>query len=573
MKKRKIYTIAACLLGSAMTADSASAQTIYNYLGSTMGHSPDGAPTSLAQISRPTGVRYHSGNVYFGDAGNEKIKKVASGALSTVAGTSMYGFSGDGSDALLAEIHIGGSGGDIAFDAIGNLYFSDVYNNRVRKVDTAGIISTIAGGGTSTPGDGGPATDATVNRPAGIAFDASGNLYIAEETGHRIRKVDMTTGNISTVAGDGTSSSTGDGGPATAAQVDYPEGLAINADGDIFFGEYSTNKIRKISVSTGNISTYATGFNQPAFLDFDPAGNLFVGSYSTSGRVLRVKTSGVVDTVAGNGASTPSGDAGPATSAGLGKPIGVCITPGGNLLITTNWNHRIRVVMAQTVAITGTGTLCAGSTTSLSASIPGAVWKSGNAGIATVSSSGVVTGVASGTATITYVAGLLFGSTVVTVNAATTPTISASGTTLSVPATYSTYQWKLGGSAIAGATSASYDATTPGTYAVEVTDATGCGATSADYIVGTTALNDVANTSAIAIFPNPAIEKQFNITLPGHIGRSADVVITNMVGEKVYQTTTNDASTLNIKLDVPAGIYLVEVNSQAVRYRSKVTIQ
>ncbi|MBX2905782.1 MAG: T9SS type A sorting domain-containing protein [Taibaiella sp.] len=573
MANRKFYSLIAGIASTAALAGDASAQTIYNYIGSTLGSSPHGTPVGVAKITRPTGVRYHSGDVFFGDAGNEIVKKVSAGALYSVAGVGLYGFSGDGSDALLAEIHLGGTGGDIAFDAIGNLYFSDIYNNRVRMVDTGGIITTIAGGGATSPGDGGPATDASISRPMGLAFDASGNLYFAEENGHRIRKVNISTGNISTIAGDGTGASTGDGAAATAAQVEYPEGIAVNADGDIFFSEYSSNKIRKISAATGNISTYATGFDQPALLDFDQAGNLFVGSFNSSGRVLRVKTSGVVDTVAGNGTSTPSGDAGPATSAGLGRPMGVSVTPGGNLLISTNWNHRIRVVMAQTVAITGTGTVCAGSTTPLTASIPGAIWKSADAAIATVSSTGVVTGVAAGTTTITYVAGLLFGSTVVTVNAPTTPVISASGTTLSVPTGYASYQWTLGGTAIAGATSESYTATTSGTYAVEVTDGSGCSATSADYVLTTTAVGEADNTRALRVFPNPAENKQFSIELPETANGNINIVVTNMVGEKVYETIQSGKSTVAVKLNAPAGIYLVEVKTQTTQYRTKVTIQ
>ena len=181
----------------------------------------DGGAAVAALLRFPEGVAVDgAGNLYIADRNAQRIRKVdAAGVISTVAGDGTRGYGGDGGPAVAAQLDWPEG---VALDGAGNLYIADVNNNRIRKVDAAGAISTVAGDGTQGfGGDGGPATAAQLNRPTGVALDGAGNLYIAEWSNRRIRKVDA-AGAISTVAGDGTQGFGGDGGPATAAQLRSP---------------------------------------------------------------------------------------------------------------------------------------------------------------------------------------------------------------------------------------------------------------------------------------------------------------------------------------------------------------
>ena len=212
-----------------------------------------------------------SGNLYIADTGNNRIRKVsATGIITTVAGNGSAGYSGDGGPATSAQLD-GPEG--VAVDGSGNLYIADTCNNRIRKVSATGIITTVAGNGSAGySGDGGPATSAQLSLPAGVAVDGSGNLYIADSGNNRIRKVSA-TGIITTVAGNGSPGYSGDGGPATSAQLNQPAGVAVDASGNLYIADSSNNRIRKVSAT------------------------------------------GIITTVAGNGFDGYSGDGGPATSA------------------------------------------------------------------------------------------------------------------------------------------------------------------------------------------------------------------------------------------------------------------
>lgn len=577
MKKTLYNLFAGCILSAAITA-SAEAQTINTFCGGTSGFSGDGGHASAARLNLPGAIRHdQAGNIYVMDVINARMRKISGSTytINTIAGTGTAGFTGDGGAATSAQINQGtATGADIAIDLSNNIYFCDNSNHCIRKINTSGVISTIAGtGGTSGySGDGSAATSARFFDPLGLAIDVSGNLYVADHNNSRIRKINSSTGIISTIAGNGTPASSGDGAAATAAEIEYPTGVVVDAAGNVYFSEYLTGKVRKIDAISGNISTFATGMFHPAYMEFDQVENLFVGSNETL--VYRISTSGVVDTVAGNGISsaTPTGDGGSALAASIRRPCGVSITPTGNLLISTNLHDRIRIVTANTATITGTPTTCVSGTTTFTASIPDAAWISGNTAVATVSATGVVTGVSAGTATITYVAGLVFGTRVVTVNAPTAPTISASGATLSVPGTFATYQWTLGGSPIAGATNNTHTATTSGTYAVDVTDAGGCSATSADFTF-TTSVGDLNKTSGLLLFPNPATNGHFTINIPGNINETATITITNAVGEKVYETTANTNEMVQLQLPVPAGLYVVHATTATQQYNTKVMVK
>ncbi len=222
------------------------------------GYSGDGRPATDAQLRQPFGLLADgTGSLYITDYTDARIRKVSTtGIISTIAGTGTTGlYSGDGGPATNAEIRIPS---DLAVDEAGNLYFSQTGSvSVVRKVNAAGIISTVAGNGTSGfSGDGGAATLAQMNAPSGIAIDRTGNLYIADYRNDRIRKVN-TFGIITTIAGSSVSGYAGDGGPATLAQLKRPTGVALDAAGNIFFSDMANYVVRKVDVATGIISTVA----------------------------------------------------------------------------------------------------------------------------------------------------------------------------------------------------------------------------------------------------------------------------------------------------------------------------
>ncbi len=289
------------------------------------------------------------------------------GVIATIAGTGTAGNLGSGGPALKAELD--GPFG-IAFDASGNLYFSDFVNCLVHKVTPAGIITTIAGNGTrGSGGDGGPATSAVLNHPQGLAFDAAGDLYIADGGGSRIRKV-TPAGLISTVAGTGTAGGIGDGGPATKAELRYSGAIAFDAAGNFYIADWGNNRIRMVTPA-GIISTVAgngnmgyTGdgglalsamLNQPQGIAVDAHGNIFVADQGNN--VIREFTvGGKIKTVAGNGTAGYAGDGGPATSAELNNPNSVHVDASDNLYIADLVNNVIRKVTAN-----GTITTIAGN--------------------------------------------------------------------------------------------------------------------------------------------------------------------------------------------------------------------
>jgi uncharacterized protein (TIGR03437 family) len=319
----------------------------------------DNGPATSAQLYMPTGVAVDSaGNLYIADY--NRIRKVSNGVITTVAGNGTQGSSGDNGPATSAQLS-GAMG--IAADSAGNLYIADSGN--IRKVSN-GVIATVAGNGTQGfSGDNGPATSAQLYWPWGVAIDSAGNLYIADSYNNRIRKV--TNGVITTVAGNGTQSFSGDDGPATSAQLYGSHGVAAGPDGSVYIADSSNNRIRK--VTNGVVTTVAgtgtadfSGDNGPAIsaqltdpegVAVDSAGNLYIADTGYS-RVRKV-TNGVITTVAGGGATL--GDNGPAASAQLYSPKGVAVDSAGNLYIADTYNQRIRKVSNGVITtVAGTGT-------------------------------------------------------------------------------------------------------------------------------------------------------------------------------------------------------------------------
>lgn len=246
------------------------------------------------------------------------MKMSPSGVLTVVAGNGISGFSGDGGPATSASLRFVLDVPGVAVDAAGNLYISDCSNLVVRKVDTRGIITTVAGGGQAL-GDGGPAAEAKLDLPQGLAVDAAGNLYIADTEQNRIRKV-RPDGVISTVAGTGTSGFSGDGGPATSARLQRPAGVAVDAAGRIYIADTDNDRIRVVAAD-GTISSFGSSASLtfPTGIAIDASGNVYVAD-TFNERVVEFTSDGTPSTIAGNGFSGFSGDGGAATQASLRMP-------------------------------------------------------------------------------------------------------------------------------------------------------------------------------------------------------------------------------------------------------------
>ncbi|MBL1083542.1 RICIN domain-containing protein [Streptomyces actinomycinicus] len=289
--------------------------------------------------------------------------------ISTVAGTGAGNFGGDGGPATAAWLR---NPMGAAVDNAGTLYITDQHNHRVRKLTTDGKISTVAGTGAGNfGGDGGPATAAQLKYPVGVAVDSTGTVYIGDQHNHRVRKI-TPDGQISTVAGTGTANFRGDGGPATAAWLYYPSGVAVDSTGALYVADYGNHRVRKITPD-GKISTVAgTGaaalggdggpataaqLMNPSGVAVDSTGTLYIADYGNH-RVRKITPDGKISTVAGTGAANFGGDGGPATAAQLRGPYGVVVDSTGALLVTDSGNHRVRKITpdGKISTVAGTGT-------------------------------------------------------------------------------------------------------------------------------------------------------------------------------------------------------------------------
>jgi hypothetical protein len=279
----------------------------------------DGMPALYASLYLPMGGAVDAaGNIFISDSNNQRIRRVDGNTqiISTSVGDGIAGFGGDGGPATSAMLNVPT---DVKLDGAGNLYIADSVNNVVRMVNAAtGIIQTIAGIGglAGYSGDGGPATQALLSNPGGLAFDGNHTLYISDSFNNVIRKLDLSTGIITTVAGTGIAGFSGDGGQATSGQLNNPWGIALGNDGSLFIADLSNNRIRKVN-PTGIISTFA-----------------------------------------GNGTIGFSGDGGPATAAQLNVPAGVAVDVAGNVFIADSGNSLVREVNVSTgVMLTHSGNL------------------------------------------------------------------------------------------------------------------------------------------------------------------------------------------------------------------------
>lgn len=346
------------------TAGVIQAATIHTVAGNLI---PTGLATNVG-IGASGVAMDASGNVYFADSSNHAIRKVSvtSGISTVVAGTGLSGYSGDGGQARSAQLN---SPKGIAIDSAGNIYIADTSNHRIRKIDTNGVITTIAGTGTGTfGGDNAAATSARVNSPQGVAVDGSGNVYIADTSNNRIRKIN-TSGTISTVAGNGTGGYLADNVAATSTRINAPRSVALDSSGNFYIADTSNNRIRKVN-SGGTITTVAgTGtasfsgdggvatsatVRAPQAITFDSADNLYIAD-TTNHRIRKV-SSGTISTLTGTGAAGYSGDGGVATSGQISSPSGIAVDSSGNVYIGDTGNLRVRKISSGSITtFAGTG--------------------------------------------------------------------------------------------------------------------------------------------------------------------------------------------------------------------------
>jgi uncharacterized protein (TIGR03437 family) len=377
-------------------------------LDGTLGFGGDGSTATTAQLNRPTGVAVDgSGNIYIADSFNNRIRVAqAGGNIKTFAGNGVYSYAGDGGAATSAQLN---SPQAVAVDSSGNYYIADAGNNVVREVSAAGVITTVAGNGTAGMGTdgsaatsaplsgpqglaldssgilyiadtgnsrvlkvsggtiatvaGGAATSTQLYAPVGLAFDAAGNLYIADTDNNVVRK--LAKGTLSTVAGNGQQGYSGDGGVATAAQLSYPQGVALDRAGNLYITDTLNYAIRMVTPA-GNISTAAgTGvggysgdgglasnaqLSYPTGIAVDGGGEVY---FSDAGAAVRkIFSDGTIGTIAGNGVIGYSGDGGRATNASLDGPAGIALDARGDVYVADSANNAVRLLYMQFSAIT-----------------------------------------------------------------------------------------------------------------------------------------------------------------------------------------------------------------------------
>jgi DNA-binding beta-propeller fold protein YncE len=288
--------------------------------------------------------------------------------ITTAVGTGEKGFAGDGGPAQAALLN---GPFDVAFDSAGNLFFSDTFNHRIRRVDArSGVITTVAGNGEAGHGgDGGPAVRASLNEPYGIAIDRAGNIFVADRLNRRIRRIDAANGSITTLAGTGEAAYSGDGGPAARAGLGEPNGLALDADQrHLYIADVADHRVRIVDLSSGTIATFA-GTGQPEHggdggpaaeagifgaraVKLGPDGTVYI--LERQGSSLRAvgAATGIITTIAGTTGRGYSGDGGPALAAVFDAPKEMAIDPDGSLLIVDTENHAIRRIDRGTGVVT-----------------------------------------------------------------------------------------------------------------------------------------------------------------------------------------------------------------------------
>jgi uncharacterized protein (TIGR03437 family) len=353
------------------------------------GFSGDNGPAVKAAMYPAAGLTVdNNGNVYFSDTGNARIRKIAvDGTITTVAGNGGFGYSGDGGPATSASLN---NPRAVAVDAAGNLFIGDSLNYVIRKVDTTGIITTIAGNGNlGFSGDGMAASAAQISSVGGLAFDPAGNLFFADTFNRRIRKIAV-DGTISTVAGTGVAGFSGDGGPALNATMYQPNSVALDTAGNIYVADSLNHAIRKISTAGIMSTLIGKGFGifgfsgdggpavngmlqDPQGAIADQAGNVYITDEDNN-RIRVIAPTGIITTITGDGTKNFAGDGGPSLNAEIFLPEGIALGPNGTIYFVDSGNKRIRALIptAKPPSVSPGGVISAGAFGASTGIAPGA---------------------------------------------------------------------------------------------------------------------------------------------------------------------------------------------------------
>ena len=324
--------------------------TVQGYFG-------DGQLATIGQLSRPLKIAVDGkGNIFIADFYNYAIRQVSAtdGKISTLAGNGIAGSKGDGgagTSAEISDVH------GLAVDGSGNVYIADTSNNSIRKIDSKGVITTFAGNGSrGNSGDSGAAVKASLYFPAGLAVDASGNVYVADYGSYTVRKI-TSDGKIATIAGTGAWGASGDGGPAARALLASPIALALDKAGNLYIGDTGNSNIRKVDTA-GNISTVVSGVN-PQSIAVDGTGNVYYVD-GISSTVRQVLANGYAITIAGTSQPGYNGDGIAGRSAQLNQPNGLAVDAAGNVFVADTSNHAIRKLTPQAFSVGGVANSASG---------------------------------------------------------------------------------------------------------------------------------------------------------------------------------------------------------------------
>ena len=306
----------------------------------------------LNSTRRPDVAIDAGGNLLIADSQNHRVRKVTRGTITTVTGTGTPGFNGEVQLVGIAQLN---TPRGVAADASGNFFVADTGNDRIREGQPGGNLFTQAGNGNASYyGDGAAATRASINQPEGVALDAAGNIYIADTLDNVVRKV-TTDGVINTIAGFGTPGYGGDGGPAINAKLDHPRAVAVDASGNVYVADTGNGRVRKID-PLGNISTLAgdpqsgAPLLDPRGIAVDRAGNVYV-SDTGHNQILKISPAGAIATIAGDGTCCYSGDGGLAAAAQMNRPAGLAVDASGNVFVADSANNAVRVLAPVSAAI------------------------------------------------------------------------------------------------------------------------------------------------------------------------------------------------------------------------------
>ncbi len=594
------------------------AQIISTIAGNgSMAYGGDGGPATAASMWFPCGLAVDSSGNVFTTTQNNRIRKIdRTGIISTIAGNGIGGFSGDGGQATNAQIN---DPTDLRLDGMGNLYISDWGNRRVRKVNTSGIITTVAGNGImADTGIGIPATNAAIYTEY-IGVDYSGNIYIPGNG--QLRKVGP-SGIINRIAGTGVLGYGGDGGPATAALLGITD-IDISRNGNIYIVDHTNHIARRIDTS-GIISRFAgtatiAGFsgdggpatsaflNNPEEIMVDIAGNVYITDYRL--RIRKVDQLGIISTIAGDTISGFWGDGGPATAAKFAYICHLAKYGNGNIYIADRNNNRIRMISSSPYFVYGryqAHTYCHGTVsvdTLLAANDSNSgnteIWSllsaphHGMASVAYTAVSTCSTVIPSGltyTSTIGYTGmdtfsvkitdGIINDTTAIYLTVQPTPNAGAiSGLdTVCIPASITLTNTAPGGTwssaNVARATVAAGIVTgiAVGPAVISYSVGNACGIVAATHTVtvkGCTAGLSIPTPEAITIYPNPGAGT-FTITIPGT--GMAQLTICNIQGVKIKEATLKSNEPQTLKLDVPPGVYFLIATTSAGCWNKEIVI-